>query len=361
VDVEAGRPHRLQHRLRGRRRGGHELHPVGQRLLLGVLRIEQRRHHDRRAAEMGHPVALDRVIDRRSAHLAQADMGARHHRDGPRKAPAVAVEHRQRPQIDGMPAHAAGEHIGDREQIGAAVVIDDALRVSGGAGRVVEADRVPLVGWHLPGEIGIALLEKRLVLDGSQALAGTGIFGIVVIDDERLRLRERERLLDHLCVFAIGDQHLGFGMVEGEGEYRGIEPGVEGVEDGAGHGDPVMGLDHRRGVCQHDRDGVAAPDPGLGEGGREAAGAGVERGIGPTLRAMHDRGIVGKHRGGALEETERRQRLEVRGIAVEVDLVDLGHGESRHGSRAIPKRSGVSIILVLHSCFAFVFCIPILR
>ncbi len=152
---------------------------------------------------------------------------------------------------------------------------------------------------------------------------------------------------DHVGVFAIGDQHLGFGMVEGEGEYRGIEPGVEGVEDGAGHGDPVMGLDHRRGVCQHDRDGVAAPDPGLGEGGREAAGAGVERGIGPALRAMHDGGIVGKHRSGALEETERRQRLEVRGIAVEVDLVDLGHGESRHGSRAIPKVER----RIDHSCF----------
>jgi hypothetical protein len=270
-------------------------------------------------------------------------MDARHHRNGPREAPAVAVEHRQRPEIDGMPAHAAGEHIGDREQIGAAVVVDDALGVAGGAGGVVEADRIPLVGRHLPGEIRIALREKRLVFQRSQALARTGIFGIVVIDDERLRLRERQGLLDHLGIFAVGDQHLGFGMVEGEAEDSRIEPGVERVEDGAGHGDPIMGLDHRRGVRQHDRDGIAASDPVLCERRGETAGAGIERGIGPAPCAVHDRRPVGKHRRGALEKAQRRQRLEVRGIAVEVDLVNLGHGGSRRVaffiSRAILSES----------------------
>jgi hypothetical protein len=44
---------------------------------------------------------------------------------------------------------------------------------------------------------------------------------------------------------------------------------------------------------------------------------------------MHDRRVVGKHRGGALEEAQRRQRLEVRFIAVEVGFVNAGHGKSR--------------------------------
>ena len=328
-DVEARLPHRLEHGLGRRRRGGDELDGVRQRLLLGVDGVEQCRHHDRRAAEMGHLVAGDGVEDRRRPHLAQAHMGAGDDRDRPRKAPAVAVEHRQRPQIDGMLAHVAGEHVADREQISAAVVIDDALRIAGGAGGVVEADRVPFVVGHLPGEGGIAAFEQLLVVDGAEPLAGAGIFGVVVVDDERLHLGERQRLLDHLRVFAVGDQHLGFGVVEGEGEDRRIEPRVERVEHGAGHRHAVVRLDHRRGIGEHHRDRVAAPDPFLGERGGEAAGTGVELGIGEALRPVDHRGPVGKHGRRAFEEGQRRERLKVRGVAVEVDVVNPAHGESR--------------------------------
>ena len=45
----------------------------------------------------------------------------------------------------------------------------------------------------------------------------------------------------------------------------GIEPGVEGVEHGAGHGDAVMRFQHRRRVGEHDRDRVAALDAALCE------------------------------------------------------------------------------------------------
>src|SRR5262245_66656882 len=42
---------------------------------------------------------------------------------------------------------------------------------------------------------------------------------------------------------------------------------------------------------------------------------------------MDDRGLFGKHRGRPLQERERRQRLEVRGIAVEIGVVrGLGQG-----------------------------------
>jgi hypothetical protein len=48
------------------------------------------------------------------------------------------------------------------------VVIDDALRIAGGAGRVIEADRVPFVGWRPPGEVGIAAFDEPLVVDRAQ-------------------------------------------------------------------------------------------------------------------------------------------------------------------------------------------------
>jgi hypothetical protein len=42
-------------------------------------------------------------------------------------------------------AHRAGDDVAGREQMRAAMVIDDALRVAGRARRVVERDRVPFV------------------------------------------------------------------------------------------------------------------------------------------------------------------------------------------------------------------------
>ena len=58
---------------------------------------------------MGDAMLGQRVEDRARPHPAQADMGARHHRQRPGKAPAVAVEHRQGPQQTGMLDHVAGQ------------------------------------------------------------------------------------------------------------------------------------------------------------------------------------------------------------------------------------------------------------
>ena len=46
------------------------------------------------------PASLDQREDHRRVDLAQADMGAADGGDRPGVGPAVAVEHRQRPQID---------------------------------------------------------------------------------------------------------------------------------------------------------------------------------------------------------------------------------------------------------------------
>src|SRR5262245_38583706 len=43
---------------------------------------------------------------------------------------------------------------------------------------------------------------------------------------------------------------------------------------------------------------------------------------------MNDRGVVGKHGGRPFQERERGERLEVRGVAVEIDVV----GRGRHGT-----------------------------
>src|SRR5205807_5078013 len=161
------------------------------------------------------------------AYLAQAHVGAGKHRDRPREAPAVAVEHRQGPQIDRVLAHGAGDDVADREQISTAVAVDDALGVAGGAGRVVERNRVPFVRGYLPAKIGIAAGQELLIFDRAEPLARAGELRIVVVDDERLYLGERQRLFDRARELAVRDQHLGFAVVEREGDDRGIEARVE--------------------------------------------------------------------------------------------------------------------------------------
>ena len=66
-DLEAGFAHRRQHRGGRRRGGGEEAHEMGQRPLLLGARVEQDRHDDRRAAQVGDAVLGDQVVHRLGA------------------------------------------------------------------------------------------------------------------------------------------------------------------------------------------------------------------------------------------------------------------------------------------------------
>src|SRR5439155_15149283 len=108
------------------------------------------------------------------------DMGAgdRGHRPG--VGPAVAVEHRQGPQIDRMAVEPEGDRVAERVQKGAAMVIDDALRIARGAGGVVQRDRGPLILRRRPWGGGITLAEKSLVLDAAE---GAWRDAVIDLDD----------------------------------------------------------------------------------------------------------------------------------------------------------------------------------
>src|SRR5262249_43711859 len=103
----------------------------------------------------------------------------RRHTSGPPTTANVPGKHHPLPEIDAMLAHAAGEHIADGEEISAAVVIDHALGIAGGARSIVERDRVPLVVGHFPSEVRIARREKILVVDHAQPFTRAGELGVV--------------------------------------------------------------------------------------------------------------------------------------------------------------------------------------
>ena len=158
---------------RDRRRGARDQSDHGPRglALRRAGRVDQRVVDDRRAAHVGDAVLRDQLEDLGRIDLAQADIDAGRGRDRPRKAPAVAVEHRQRPQIHRMLAEIAGEDIADGIEIGAAVMGHDALRIARGARGIAQRNRVPFVAGQPCDEAGIACRDRRLVFDFADPLA----------------------------------------------------------------------------------------------------------------------------------------------------------------------------------------------
>ena len=100
-------------------------------------------------------------------------------------------------------------------------------------------------------------------------------------------------------------------MSEDVGDGFRVEADVEGVQDGAGEGNAEMGFDHGRGVGKHHGDDLAGGDV-AGEGGGEAAAAGV--GLDPGLAeiAVDDGDAVWEDVGGAAEEAQGGERRVVR-------------------------------------------------
>ena len=270
----------------------------------------------------------DQPEDRPRLDPAQADVGARVRRHAPREAPAVAVKHRQRPQVDGLPRHVPGEEVAHAVQIGAAVRVDDAFRIAGGARGVVERDRLPLVGRRAPRVGRIPFAEKRLVVDAPQPIPRAGVLGVVDVDHDRFRRRLLECGGDGAGELAIGDERLRLAVVQHERDRVGVEPGVERVEHRSGHRHAEVTFVHLRGVGEHRRDRVAGADPALGERGGEpdAAGVGFLPGVPPGT--VDDRRAVRVHRRAPLDERQRRERRVVGRVPIEVGFVGIGpsHG-----------------------------------
>jgi len=122
-------------------------------------------------------------------------------------------------------------------------------------------------------------------------------------------------------------------VVEDEGDGGRIEAGVERIENRAAHWYAVMAFEHRRRIGEHGRDRVAADEVALRQRGRELLRASVEVAVVSPEGSMGDRQAFRKHLRGPLEECQRRQRLEVGGVSIEIAFVGRpGHGAPRADS-----------------------------
>ena len=129
----------------------------------------------------------------------------------------------------------------------------------------------------------------------------------------------------HVEELAVGDHHLGFAMLQHEGDGFGVQTHIEGVEHGADHRHAEMRFEHRRNVRQHHRHRVALADATAGQRRGQAPAARV--GLGPVAanRAMYHRRVVRVHRRGTFDEAQGAEGDMVDGGAAEALLVD------RHG------------------------------
>ena len=247
--------HGLDDRRRRRGASSRHLDDVIETQLCRGRSVHQHIEHDRRSAEMGDAVVADGRKDQCRIDTAQANMRApgRGHRPGVR--PAAAVEHRQRPQVDALGFEAEGEGIGERVEISAAMMVDDALGIAGRTRCVEQRQGVPLVVGPGPGKVGIALGEERRVIDRAKALAGRPL-GIRDVDDEQALVELGQSRLDRRGEFGIGEQNLRPAVREAEGDRSRVKPVVQRVQDCAQCGHRVMGFEQRRDIGRHQRDGI---------------------------------------------------------------------------------------------------------
>ena len=82
-------------------------------------------------------------------------MGADDRRERPRETPAIAVEHRQGPQIDCVFLHRGGQGVALSKEIRATVMRNDTFGIARGARGVVDRNGVPFVLGHQPFEFRI--------------------------------------------------------------------------------------------------------------------------------------------------------------------------------------------------------------
>ena len=202
----------------------------------------------------------DQPEDQRRIDLAQTDLGPSNGDHRPRIRPAAAMKHRQRPEIDAVVTQSEHQRVAQRLQIGAAVAVDRALRISRRAGRVEQADRLPFVVRLPPFELCIAAGHQRLIGD----LTDPGRFrqsGILDLDHQHVMVELAAHIVHQRGELPVHYQHLGAAVIEREGDRRRVEPCVQRIEHGAQHGHREMCLDHLRDVRGQDRHRIQTPTP----------------------------------------------------------------------------------------------------
>ena len=250
-----------------------------------------------RAAVVGHALLVDEVPDPPRLHPAEADVGAGERGDAPGEAPAVAVEHGERPEIAALERHPRLDRLAQGVQVGAPVMDHDALRAPRRPRGVVDRDRLVLVVQPGLAGVGRAAGEELLVRVTGRAR---------VVDShhaERVQIQRLEEPLE----LVIDQEHPRAGVPEDVAHLVAGEPRVDGDEDQARGGHAEVRLEHGRRVGGDDGDPVQLPEAERAQGRGEPVRPSLELAIGVAPGAVDHRRLLGEHVGAPPEKRDRGQ------------------------------------------------------
>ncbi len=244
-DLGAQLGHLGDDRRAGRGAGGRDHErisaPLGQR---PGIRVVGHRHQDGGGGiEMRDAVLSDRLPDRPWLGSPQTDVGAADRRHTPGGAPAVAVKHRKRPQIDGFGHVIRVDHLREGVEVSAPMAVHHTLRSPCCARRVVDRDRPFFV--IDPERQRVERSARDEVLEGSVAAHHVGARCGVVKNDHLPECRATLEMVRHDRVERrVDHQDRGTGMIEDVSDFSSGQPGVDGDEHCRDQRNREMGDQH---------------------------------------------------------------------------------------------------------------------
>ena len=317
VDLEVQVGEVGDQRGRGRCPGGEQPYPARQPASCRVR--HQHGAHRRSRAEVRHPFP-EQLPHPRRFHPGNADAAGARGGGRPGKAPAVAVEHRQRPEVLAVGREAVIERHRERVQVRAAVVVDDALRPAGGSGGVVDGDRLILALDRRSDLRVAACVEEGLPVAGKIEPLHLGRdargLGEQLGGEED---RARSRVLDDVR------------------DLVGVQAGVDRDQHAAGERNAEMRQQQRLGIQRKKGDAVALVQPVAAQSGGQTAGARPHRPPRHAQIAVDDSFPLGVDLARALEKMDGAQLLTIHGGVGHVFL-PLGGPESTPGWRQSQRR-----------------------
>ena len=286
-----------------------------------VLRIDDGVQHDRRRAEMRHPLVGDRIIDRPRGDIAAAHHRGAQHWHQPDVIPVVAVKQRHDGQIPRIARQFPTDDRAHGHQIRAAMMVNHPLGPPRGARGIVERKALPFILGHDPFEIRIARGQKILI---AHMIAVRMHARLVIgnLDHTRRRaIHDLDGPRQHRQELRIAQHHTRLPVIEDIGDRIGLQPGVDRVENSTTGGHAEMRLAMRRQIRQKRGHHIAGPDAQPDQRRGQPRAALVILGIGLTKAAIHHRFAVRKNSRSPTQMRERRQRHEIRRTPLQPGLI----------------------------------------
>jgi hypothetical protein len=251
-----------------------------------------------------HAHARYQLPDNLRFELAHADVGTADGGHSPGVAPAIAMEHRQRPEIDAVRCHPGFQEFAQAVEVRAAMGVHDAFGAARGARGVVDGDRLVLVlEWPVE-RVWAAGGQKRLVV-GTRKSHASG--DVLDVDDELEIGKAGERRLHQVRELGIDDEDLGAGVLQDVPHLGRRQARVDGHENCPGQRNREVALQHRWDVGNQVGDPIAATDSRAEQRGGQAVDPLRDLWIGPDPVAVDDGRLLPEDTGAPLQKAQRRQ------------------------------------------------------